>query len=108
MNRETGRQFVQGFWATSLGTLASPFAPANYVLVSVLWLALFDRERFSPGLAAVAWLATSVPFLLDREGPFVLRALAFFPAQALAIGLPAYVLWTAGRRREAASVSASG
>jgi putative peptidoglycan lipid II flippase len=23
MNRETGRQFVQGFWATSLGTLAS-------------------------------------------------------------------------------------
>lgn len=81
----------------SLGALASPFAPANYVLVSVLWLALFDRERLSPVFSAAAWVATSAPILMEREGPFVARAIAFFPAQALALGLPAWILWRAGR-----------
>lgn len=79
----------------SLGTLASPFAPANYVLASVVWLAAIDREDFSPLFAGIVWLATSAPFLLQRDGEFVLSAVAFLPAQLLALGVPTYVLWRA-------------
>ena len=84
----------------SLGTLASPFAPANYVLASLVWLVAIDRNDFSPAFAAIVGLATSAPFLLPREGNFLLRSLAFLPAQIFAVGVPAYVLWRAGRRRE--------
>jgi hypothetical protein len=82
----------------SLGALASPFAPAGYVLASVVWLAALDRENFSPAFAAFVWLATSVPFLLPREGDFLVRALTYLPAQLFALGVPVYVLWRAGRR----------
>lgn len=83
----------------SLGTLASPFAPASYVLASVVWLAAVDREDFSPLFAAIVWLATSAPFLLlPREGEFVMRAALFLPAQLLALGVPTYVLWRAATR----------
>lgn len=79
----------------SLGTLASPFAPANYVLASVVWLAAIDRDDFSPLFAGIVWVATSAPFLLQRDGEFVLRAVTFLPAQLLALGVPTYVLWRA-------------
>ncbi len=79
----------------SLGTLASPFAPASYVLASVVWLAAIDREHFSPAFAGIVWIATSAPFLLPREGDFLLRTVAYFPAQLLALGVPIYVLWRA-------------
>ncbi|MEO8275711.1 MAG: glycosyltransferase family 87 protein [Thermoanaerobaculia bacterium] len=82
----------------SLGTLASPFAPASYVLALVVWLAAIDRENISPALAGFVWIATSAPFLLPREGDFLVRVLAYFPAQACALGVPAYVLWRAGRK----------
>ncbi len=82
----------------SLGTLASPFAPANYVLASVVWLAAVDREDFSPLFAGIVWLATSAPFLLQRDGEFVLSAATFLPAQLLALGVPTYVLWRAATR----------
>ena len=81
----------------SLGTLVSPFAPANYVLVSLVWLVCIDRDLFRPGTAAVVWLLTSLPFLLPREGPFLWRAIAYLPAQVLAIAVPGFVLWRAGR-----------
>jgi hypothetical protein len=82
----------------SLGTLASPFAPASYVLASVVWLAAVDREDFSPLFAGFVWLATSAPFLLQREGEFVLRAVGFLPAQLLALGVPTFALWRAATR----------
>lgn len=92
----------------SLGTLASPFAPANYVLASVVWLAAVDREDFSPLFAGIVWLATSAPFLLQRDGEFVLRAVAFLPAQLLALGVPTYVLWRAAATPPSPRLNAVG
>lgn len=93
----------------SLGTLASPFAPASYVLASVVWLAAVDREDFSPLFAGLVWLATSAPFLLlEREGEFVQRTLAFLPAQLLALGVPTYVLWRAATRPAVRRAAATG
>jgi hypothetical protein len=74
-----------------LGALLSPFAPATYVLLPLVWLACNDRD-IRPGLAAVVWLVSSAPFLLAREGSYLPRMLAFLGPQLLAIGLPAYVL----------------
>ena len=82
----------------SLGTLVSPFAPAGYVLVTLVWLVCIDGRLFRPAAAAVVWVITFAPFLLSREGDFVPRALAFLPAQACAIAIPALVLWRAGQR----------
>jgi len=82
----------------SLGTLASPFAPASYVLASVVWLVAIDREDFSIPFAGIVWIATSAPFLLPREGDFLVRTLAYAPAQLVALTVPIYVLWRAGRR----------
>ncbi len=92
----------------SLGTLASPFAPANYVLASVVWLAAIDREDFSPLFAGVVWLATSAPFLLQRDGEFVMRTVTFLPAQLLALGVPTYVLWRAAASPPKSRVSPVG
>jgi len=83
----------------SLGTLASPFAPANYVLVSLVWLVCINRETFSPTAAVVIWFLISAPFLISREAPFLLQAITHFPAQALAIGVPVVILWNAGMAR---------
>jgi hypothetical protein len=83
----------------SLGTLASPFAPANYVLVSLVWLVCINHELFRPVAAVVIWLLISAPFLISREAPFLLQAICFFPAQALAIGVPVVILWSAGMER---------
>jgi len=75
----------------SLGTLASPFAPSNYVLTSVVWMAAVDR-RVPPAGLAVVWLLLSAPLLLTRDLPAEPQALAFLPAQLLAIALPVWVL----------------
>jgi hypothetical protein len=83
----------------SLGTLASPFAPANYVLVSLVWLVCMNRELFRPVAAVVIWLLISAPFMISREAPFLLQAICYFPAQALAIGVPVVILWGAGLER---------
>jgi alpha-1,2-mannosyltransferase len=83
----------------SLGTLASPFAPANYVLVSLVWLACINRELFTPAAAVVIWLMISAPFLISRDAPFLLQAICYFPAQALAVGVPVVILWSAGTVR---------
>jgi hypothetical protein len=83
----------------SLGTLASPFAPANYVLVSLVWLVCINRDLFKPAVAVAIWLTISVPFFIPREAPFLLQAICFFPAQALALGVPVVILWSAGTER---------
>ena len=83
----------------SLGTLASPFAPANYVLVSLVWLVCINRELFRPVTAVVICFLISAPFLISREAPFLLQAICYFPAQALAIGVPVVILWSAGMER---------
>jgi hypothetical protein len=41
----------------------------------------------------------SAPFLISREAPFLLQAICYFPAQALAIGVPVVILWSAGTER---------
>lgn len=82
----------------SLATLVSPFAPANYVLFSLVWLVCIDRENFRPLIAAVIWLLTSAPFLFPREGELVPRMVAYLPAQVFAVMVPAIVLWQAGRK----------
>jgi hypothetical protein len=79
-----------------LGTLVSPFAPGDYALVGVVWLVCMDRERVRPGLAIGAWFLISMPFLVPRTAPFALQAAAFLPAQLLALGVPAWILWKAG------------
>jgi hypothetical protein len=83
----------------SLGTLASPFAPANYVLVTLVWLVCMNRELFRPRTAVIVWLLVSLPFLVPRDVPFLFQAAAYFPAQALALGVPVVVLWNAGIER---------
>jgi hypothetical protein len=83
----------------SLGTLASPFAPGNYVLVSLVWLVCMDRELFRPLVAVIAWFLISLPLLVSRDASFLFQALAFLPAQVMAIGVPAVILWKAGRAR---------
>lgn len=86
----------------SLGTLASPFAPASYVLLSLVWLLCIDRSVIArPAVLVVAWIALSAPLLMPREGPgampYLPLLLAHLPAQALALAVPALVLWRAGR-----------
>ena len=83
----------------SLGTLASPFAPANYVLVSLVWLVSINRDLFRPLVVVVVWLLVSVPFLISREAPFLLQSICYLPSQALAIGVPVVILWSAGLAR---------
>ena len=81
----------------SLGTLASPFAPAAYVLASLVFLVCIDRDAIRPAGAALTWMLVTAPFLLPREGPFLMRFIAYLPAQVLALAVPAFVLWRAGK-----------
>ena len=81
----------------SLGTLASPFAPAAYVLASTVFLICIDRDDVRPAALVVMWIVISAPFLLPREGPFLPRFIAYLPAQILALAVPAFVLWRAGK-----------
>jgi hypothetical protein len=80
-----------------LGTLASPFAPGNYVLVSLVWIVCMNHELFRPAAAVIIWLFVGLPFLVSRGAPFLLQAAANLPAQALALGVPVVVLWKAGQ-----------
>ncbi|MBP1690767.1 MAG: rane protein [Bacteroidetes bacterium] len=89
----------------SLGTLASPFAPSNYVLVSLVWLVCMHRELFRPTTAVIIWLLICLPFLVSREAPFLFQAAAHLPAQALALGVPVVVLWKAGAKRAGETVA---
>ncbi|MBK7259642.1 MAG: DUF2029 domain-containing protein [Ignavibacteriae bacterium] len=84
----------------SLGTLASPFAPGQYVLVSLVWLVCLDHERFRPLFAVIVWLLVSAPFLVSREAPVLIQVLTSLPSQVLALGVPAWVLWKSGSARE--------
>lgn len=90
----------------SLGTLASPFAPGNYVLVSLVWLVCMDREHFRPLFAIIVWLLVAVSFLISREAPVLVQVLVNLPPQALALGGPAWVLWKAGAAREEVGAAA--
>jgi hypothetical protein len=90
-----------------LGTLASPFAPASYVLLSLVWLLCADRSVVvRPVSTVAAWVALSAPLLLPREGPhaspYLLLLIAHLPAQALAIAVPVLVLYRAGTTRTGA------
>ncbi len=80
----------------SLGTLASPFAPASYVLVSVVWLVGIARELFRPWAVAAVWVLTSGPFLFSLSDVFWVQLLLYLPAQVLALAVPALVLYRAG------------
>ncbi len=80
----------------SLGSLVSPFAPANYVLVPVVLLVCLNREFFRPLAAIIIWLVISAPFLISREAPFLIQALCFLPSQIIAIAVPAFILYRAG------------
>ena len=92
----------------SLGTLASPFAPSNYVLASLVWLACMNRELFRPTAAVIVWLLVSLPFLVSRDAAFPLQAAAVLPSQALALGIPIVILWNAGKDRAGEVVPAEG
>lgn len=80
----------------SLGSLASPFAPANYVLIPVMILVCVNREIFRPLITILIWLIICVPFYVDRDAPFVVQALSFLPAQIIALAIPAFILYRAG------------
>ena len=80
----------------SLGSLVSPFAPANYVLVSVILLLCLNREFFPTWAAITTWLVICVPFLISREAPFLIQALCFLPAQLIAIVIPGLIIYRAG------------
>jgi len=82
----------------SLGSLVSPFAPANYVLVSVILLVCLNRKFFPPLAVIIIWLIICLPFFISREAPFLIQALCFLPSQVIAIAAPAYVLYRAGLR----------
>lgn len=80
----------------SLGTLVSPFAPASYVLSSLVWLVCINREIFRLPSVLIIWLLISGPFLISQEAPFLLLSIFYLPAQILAIGIPVFVLLRAG------------
>gem|GEM_PF-6673696 len=80
----------------SLGSLASPFAPANYVLVPVINLVCLNREVFRPIITLMIWLIICVPFFIDREASFLIQTLASLPSQFIAIALPSFILYRAG------------
>jgi hypothetical protein len=80
----------------SLGSLVSPFAPANYVLVPVVLLVCFNREYFRPWAAITIWIIISAPFLISRDAPFLIQTLCFLPSQIIAIAVPAFILYQAG------------
>jgi hypothetical protein len=80
----------------SLGTLVSPFAPASYVLMSLVWLVCINREIFRLPSILIIWLLISGPFLISQEAPFLLLSIFYLPAQILAIGIPVLVLLRAG------------
>ena len=82
----------------ALGSLVSPFAPANYVLVSVILLVCLNREYFTPLLTIIIWLMICVPFFISREAPFLIQAISYLPSQFVAIAIPAFVLYRAGLR----------
>lgn len=79
-----------------LGSLVSPFAPANYILVSVIILVCLNGELFRPRTAGVIWVIICAPFFVDRIAPFMTQMLLHLPAQLMAIFIPAYVLYRAG------------
>ena len=82
----------------ALGSLVSPFAPANYVLITVILLVCLNREIFRPWAVLNIWLLICIPFFISREAPFLIQAISFLPAQIIAIAAPAYVLYRAGLR----------
>lgn len=82
----------------ALSSLVSPFAPANYVLVSVVLLVCINRDYFPTLLTIIIWLIICLPFLISREAPVVVQVLAHLPAQFIAIAAPAFVLYRAGLR----------
>ena len=82
----------------SLGSLVSPFAPANYVLVSVILLVCLNREFFPTWAAIITWLVICAPFLISREAPFLIQALCYLPAQLIAIVVPGLIIYRAGIR----------
>jgi hypothetical protein len=81
----------------ALASLASPFAPGNYVLVPLVWLVLMHPRLGRPGSAVPLWLLISLPFFVPREVAFAPQMWAFLPAQVLALAVPAAILWQAGR-----------
>lgn len=92
-------EMISGWIALiSLGSLVSPFAPANYVLVSLVLLVCLSRQLFRPWAVIVIWLIICVPFFVPREVPILIQILSFLPAQIIAIAAPAYVLYRAGLR----------
>ncbi|MFN7966836.1 MAG: glycosyltransferase family 87 protein [Acidobacteriota bacterium] len=102
-NRDRGGAQEAAVWLSllSLGQLASPFAPANYVMVGTLWLVCLDRERFSPWSVALIWILLCAPFILPREIEYTIRAAAFLPSQVVCLAVPAWVLWQLGARADA-------
>ncbi|MEO8399021.1 MAG: glycosyltransferase family 87 protein [Ignavibacteriaceae bacterium] len=79
-----------------LASLVSPFAPASYVLVSVVLLVCLNYEFFRPWAAVVIWLFISLPFLMSQDAPFIIQALCYLPSQVIAIGVPGFILYRAG------------
>jgi hypothetical protein len=102
--RTPGEEVAVWLAMLSLGTLASPFAPATYVLLSLVWLLCVDRSVVARTASLVAaWVALSAPLLIPREGPspspYLVVLLGHLPAQALALAVPALVLYRAGSQR---------
>jgi alpha-1,2-mannosyltransferase len=81
-----------------LGSLASPFAPANYILVSLIILICLNGEFLRLWMVISMLLLIGIPFLVSQEAPFFIQALAFLPSQIFAIAIPAFILYRAGLR----------
>ncbi|HVO75114.1 MAG TPA: glycosyltransferase family 87 protein [Ignavibacteriaceae bacterium] len=82
----------------SLGAIASPFSPATYVLSSPILLLCIDYRIFRLSYVLIFSLFISLPFFLSQNAPFLLLVICNTPAQLLAIGIPALILWRAGKR----------
>lgn len=80
----------------TLGSLVSPFAPANYVLVSLVIVVCLNREVFSVWMVILILLLIGAPFFISREATFLIQTLSFLPSQIFAIVIPAFILYRAG------------
>ncbi|HZW40310.1 MAG TPA: glycosyltransferase family 87 protein [Ignavibacteriaceae bacterium] len=80
----------------SLGSLVSPFAPANYVLIPVVILICLNREIIPVMMAVFFWVLLSLPFLISQQAPFIIQALFSLPAQIISLVIPGVILYRAG------------
>src|SRR5688572_5471870 len=86
-------------WIAALAgaNITGPFAPLAYVGFTTLLLVVLMRPALSGWLLGLAFVVCSAPFLLPVGASLTTMFLAYLPAHLLALSVPLFALWRAGR-----------